>query len=468
MSVDEVRLAYLRNENSCRRCTRTRCGSDSTFYLLFYITDHTSQDGTLCAVLNAEFIVVVSDDFDSASFEVRLIWKVCRACACCREKQHGNNTMTAMLVSVAELSNIFFVLAVSICFCGVFLFIIRNMIVLRIHGDELMFGGSGTVMTHSPRIPQMEMMKVHIPFTFKLHESFKSTYTEVECEVSSQVEYSLQALWGVSIRELHLALWKPWSTLRDASLNGTLLQGHAQYLTPPQTRQPHGEETLRLSLPAPELELGTPPRLCYPLVIFLTRRDTGDPHPDETVALVNVVHIKDSVCTLPTSILAQYLKQANGQLSCLKQLYLATGNSTNYDEGDMSSGLGSALALAEPCNNNGSTTRGALVASGTGDPEGSLWNTAGEQLCVVCQYFPLSRALLPCRHTCICASCFGKLDRCPMCRSPIKSYFCIRGEEYMPLETEINPCKQRQPNHGPTHWLHDWNDRLTDFLGFAR
>lgn len=36
------------------------------------------------------------------------------------------------------------------------------------------------------------------------------------------------------------------------------------------------------------------------------------------VALVNVVHIKDSVCPLPTSILAQYLKQANGQLSCLK------------------------------------------------------------------------------------------------------------------------------------------------------
>lgn len=36
------------------------------------------------------------------------------------------------------------------------------------------------------------------------------------------------------------------------------------------------------------------------------------------VALINVVHIKDSVCTLPTSVLAQYLKQANGQLSCLK------------------------------------------------------------------------------------------------------------------------------------------------------
>lgn len=54
------------------------------------------------------------------------------------------------------------------------------------------------------------------------------------------------------------------------------------------SRQPHGEETLRLSLPAPELELGTPPRLCYPLVIFLTRRDNGDPHPDETVGIFQI------------------------------------------------------------------------------------------------------------------------------------------------------------------------------------
>lgn len=71
--------------------------------------------------------------------------------------------------------------------------------------------------------------------------------TEVECEVSSQVEYSLQALWGVSIRELHLALWKPWSTLRDASLNGNLLQGHAQYLTLPQT-YPFPENEILLSI----------------------------------------------------------------------------------------------------------------------------------------------------------------------------------------------------------------------------
>ena len=85
---------------------------------------------------------------------------------------------------------------------------------------------------------QFTVKKKHLSnlLTFNIYFRF---VTEVECEVSSQVEYSLQAIWGVSIRELHLALWKPWNALRDASLNGTLLQGHAQYLTPPQTYEFH-------------------------------------------------------------------------------------------------------------------------------------------------------------------------------------------------------------------------------------
>ncbi|PSN50770.1 hypothetical protein C0J52_05960 [Blattella germanica] len=83
--------------------------------------------------------------------------------------------MTAMLVSVAELSNIFSVLAVLICFCAMVLFIMRNMMVFRLHGDELVFGGS--VHQVQPQIPQMKMMKVHIPFTFKLQESSKSSYS---------------------------------------------------------------------------------------------------------------------------------------------------------------------------------------------------------------------------------------------------------------------------------------------------
>lgn len=55
--------------------------------------------------------------------------------------------------------------------------------------------------------------------------------------------------------------------------------------------------------------------------------------------------------------------------------------------------------MAEPvaCAENGAGN--LLCTDGAGQTE---------QLCVVCHYFPLSRALLPCRHTCICAVCFCK------------------------------------------------------------
>ncbi|CAH1163942.1 unnamed protein product [Phaedon cochleariae] len=364
-------------------------------------------------------------------------------------------TMTTLLVSAAELTNIFSVLAVLLCFCAMILFITRNMMVLRVNGEDFVFP---TTMHQVPqRVPQMNMMKVHIPFTFKLLETSTSSYSELQCCMSSQVNCSLRVYWGVNIRELHIFLWRPWAHLRDACIIGDFLNGYYQYPGPQLERRPHPDQTITMALEKP-LELGTPPRLCYPLVVILFRNDVGDNiHPDETVALINVIHIKDSVCTLPTSILAQYLKQANGQLSCLKQLYLATGNPGGYE------GPQIPLAVAEPVE-GGPGPMGRTLVCPTNE-DAMLWNSSGEQLCVVCQYFPLSRALLPCRHTCICASCFDKLDRCPMCRGPIKSYFCIRGEEYMPISADV----KSQNSHGPLYnWLHHWDDRLTDFLGFQR
>lgn len=53
------------------------------------------------------------------------------------------------------------------------------MMVLRIHGEELVFPATALQHHHGasgPRIPQMNMMKVHIPFTFRLVETSKSSY----------------------------------------------------------------------------------------------------------------------------------------------------------------------------------------------------------------------------------------------------------------------------------------------------
>jgi hypothetical protein len=82
----------------------------------------------------------------------------------------------------------------------------------------------------------------------------------------------------------------------------------------------------------------------------------------------------------------------------LQQLYLATGDPLSADE---SSTATQSLSLAEPvaCSNSNEP----LLCSDTVLRDGQQ---QAEQLCVVCHYFPLSRALLPCRHTCICAVCF--------------------------------------------------------------
>lgn len=53
---------------------------------------------------------------------------------------------------------------------------------------------------------------------------------------------------------------------------------------------PHGEEIITLKCPNTPLALGAPPRLSYPLVIFLTREFDADDHlhPNETVSEIRV------------------------------------------------------------------------------------------------------------------------------------------------------------------------------------
>lgn len=131
----------------------------------------------------------------------------------------------------------------------------------------------------------------------------------------------------------------------------------------------------------------------------------------------------------------------------MQQLYLATGNALSYQDDASSCDDASQRAVVLQDNSSGGLMNSGLQ----------------EQLCVVCQYYPLSRALLPCRHTCICASCFGKLETCPMCRSPIKSYFCVRTEDYLADCTlGLEKTSASAKRQAVSQWI---QDSITDFLG---
>jgi len=65
------------------------------------------------------------------------------------------------------------------------------MTVFWLHGEELMFGGNA-VHPVQQRIPQMKMMKVHIPFTFKLHETSNSSYSGKYCFFIDKILENIQ------------------------------------------------------------------------------------------------------------------------------------------------------------------------------------------------------------------------------------------------------------------------------------
>ncbi|XP_014280051.1 cell growth regulator with RING finger domain protein 1 isoform X2 [Halyomorpha halys] len=244
----------------------------------------------------------------------------------------------------------------------------------------------------------MKMMEVHIPFTFKIQQT-QVVDNEIHCLVSSQDNYKFMAFWAVSVHELHMLLWLPWTTMSKSIEEGSFLQGYYVMKGPHLRNANHEEKVFKIRVPSENsTDFKAAPKLCYPLVVFLVTDCEETPKPEEAVALISILHVNDSICQLPTSIISQYLKQANGQVSRLKQLYLASDDPENVN-------LENDLNFVE--------------------------REKSKQLCVVCLNLPLSRALLPCRHTCVCGSCFDRLKSCPLCRSPIRSYFCIRSEDYL-------------------------------------
>lgn len=94
-----------------------------------------------------------------------------------------------------------------------------------------------------------------------------------------------------------------------------------------------------------------------------------------------------------------------------------------------------------------------LYASGVPDPQvevNSYKTTNDNDLCVICHSWPVTRALLPCRHACICGSCFKRTKLCPLCRNVINSFLVTGDESQLPIdppaEEDINEETSRQLN----------------------
>jgi len=90
-----------------------------------------------------------------------------------------------------------------------------------------------------------------------------------------------------------------------------------------------------------------------------------------------------------------------------------------------------------------------LYASGvpnldTGARAASFTSDSHPDLCIICHSNHVTRALLPCRHQCICGACFKRTKLCPVCRSNVTSFLVTGDESHisMPLPDEEELAEQ--------------------------
>ncbi|XP_071548231.1 cell growth regulator with RING finger domain protein 1-like [Panulirus ornatus] len=314
--------------------------------------------------------------------------------------------LTAALMTAAEISNLFSALGVLVCFFCMVIFIIR------LQGEDLF--GTSVVHVAQPPVAQVEFQKVAVPFSLTLHNPKDASFTDVQLKIRSEVSYVLRSFWGVPSDHVHSLLLAPWSAffmhlIQEPSITAEVVDN---VIRDDMNKPSETVKRVGLRRDPPQLSLGTSPRKNYPLVVCMVRHDSAEDAENNGVgALISIIHIKDSECQIPTCILHQYLKQYSGQLTKLQALYTQS-SSEAQGETNRNVDLPDEVVGANQ------------VQSDVKEEE----EVPIEEACIVCQTKRTTRALLPCRHVCVCDTCCGRLDNCPMCRARILAYFLVAPE----------------------------------------
>ncbi|XP_076055901.1 cell growth regulator with RING finger domain protein 1-like [Oratosquilla oratoria] len=341
--------------------------------------------------------------------------------------------LTAALMSAAEISNIFSVVAVIICFICMVIFI------LRIQGGR---DGSVVFVAQAP-IARVNMQKISVPFSLRLERPKEATFQGLQVTIRNDVPFLMRSYWGVSVNHIHALLALPWSNFLEQVIHKAALS--AQHICEIESFVVNDTEGRIVDISVPEntsLDLGPMPRSTYPLVVCMVQQnDAMNQDIAEVGALVSIIHIKDDVCSIPTTVLHQFLKQYSGQCTRLQALYTQGSEETKENS---RSAQGSGVSSEVQTDNCSYTDTVESNLCDDRNPEEEVQQESEDEIsldeaCVVCQVNQTTRALLPCRHVCVCHSCFHRLENCPMCRTRIVSYFLV--------DREATPPPAPEPEH---------------------
>ncbi|XP_077990722.1 cell growth regulator with RING finger domain protein 1-like [Glandiceps talaboti] len=339
--------------------------------------------------------------------------------------------MAADIAEISEISSILSIFTVVLCFSAMAIFIIRlginplpvssqpvgedvpvtamvgmrNPFSLEIFNTDSAALNSGVKLKVSSEVPctldvywGLNISSLYNVFTHR-QQSSEAQSQDCSAPVSlcqnDPVEYPFDCIWSVSRLEVHLFDTKVTKIpiKEDKSISLDVCQG----------------EVIELKPVNQQLNLGGLPRTKYPLVVVMSVDATQDSDIQEEeqsniVSMVSAIHLPDSGYSVKSHIILQMVFTNTGSCCNLEKFFVSTEQSEDSTS-------------AETLDPN------IFAELETEDLP------AGARDCTVCQNASISRVLLPCRHACVCDHCFPLLDKCPMCRGPIQSFFYMHGNQ---------------------------------------
>jgi len=245
----------------------------------------------------------------------------------------------------------------------------------------------------------IKSQRLRNPFLLKIDPKSISidNYTNgIELNVVCDCSFWLFSFWAVNIYSFHQKLATSWDILKNQLIDGKFVENSALFSNDPELYQDEYNKITHKITPPENLDrstFGANQRDRYPLVVLLALNDReieDQVEINDIVLLVSIIHLKDNVIPLETSTIAQYIKRKSGIVLNLQDLYVSTDGGDNMP------------------------------------------------YCVICQESYITRALLPCKHACVCSVCFQRIELCPLCRSTIQNFI---------------PFNQNSPQNAPDESL---------------
>ncbi|XP_063429534.1 cell growth regulator with RING finger domain protein 1-like [Mytilus trossulus] len=349
--------------------------------------------------------------------------------------------------------------------------------ILRLN-DENIFRNFGAVTRFEEKMEQPGY-KLQNPFSIVLSPDLK------HLDLSLKQSCLIYIYWGAVITEFFQEIQKPWLDILENLKAGEWLKESTLFVETGIQLSPGKHKQLMKNQPEVTGELlGSRPRKRYPAIVITVIENISDltssSYP-QIVAVFSVIHVQDTVCNSDTHIMYQYLKTTDDQVTTLQPLFVSQLQQSEVSPGgDNSINDNDNVDSHTSVSQDNVAQHSSIIENSdlhrqpqsedhphTGSNGKNVQTHSSE--CVVCQTKDVTIAILPCRHACVCDTCLQQLDKCPMCRGYIVSYFRIGDEDNFSSHDSSHRSSREGISHsrlnGESRWEH-FNRRINEFLGF--